>query len=93
MKHEYEDIVNILTLPETIAQTLYYSLGEVKHQVTIIGFVRLSLGVSECWFSPFDPRIKNDLDFLIMHLFRADSGHGKVFKDIQVLFHAYPPTY
>ena len=28
-----------------------------------------------------------------MHLFRADSGHGKVFKDIQVLFHAYPPTY
>ena len=45
------------------------------------------------WFSPFDPRIKNDLDFLIMHLFRADSGHGKVFKDIQVLFHAYSPTY
>ena len=33
----------------------------------------------------FDPRIKNDLDFLLMRLFRADSGHGQVFKDIQIL--------
>ena len=30
------------------------------------------------------PRIKNDLDFLLMCLFRADSSHGKVFKDIQI---------
>lgn len=35
-------------------------------------------------YSPFNPRIKNDLDFLLMRLFRADSGHGLVFKDIQV---------
>lgn len=36
------------------------------------------------WKSPFTPRIMNDLDFLVMRLFRADSGHGRVFKDIQV---------
>lgn len=30
------------------------------------------------------PRIKNDLDFLLLRLFRADASHGKVFKDIQV---------
>ena len=34
--------------------------------------------------NPFHPRIRNDLDFLVMILFRADSGHGRVFKDIQV---------
>ena len=47
MKHDYED-TSMLTLPETIAQSLYCCLGEVKHQVTIIGFVRLSVGVSSC---------------------------------------------
>ena len=31
-----------------------------------------------------DPRIKNDLDFLVMKLFRTDSGLGQVFRDIQV---------
>ena len=37
-----------------------------------------------CNGNPFNPRIKKDLDFLILKLFRADSGHGFVFKDIQV---------
>ena len=32
----------------------------------------------------FKPRIRDDLDFLLMRLFRADSSHGRVFKDIQV---------
>lgn len=32
----------------------------------------------------FNPRIRNDLDFLLLRLFRADSSHGRVFKDIQV---------
>ena len=32
----------------------------------------------------FSPQVKSDLDFLVMRLFRADSSHGKVFKDIQV---------
>ena len=30
------------------------------------------------------PRIRNDLDFLQMTLFRADSSHGRVFKEIQI---------
>lgn len=32
----------------------------------------------------FFPIIHSDLDFLLLRLFRADSGHGHVFKDIQV---------
>lgn len=32
----------------------------------------------------FSPQIKNDLDFLLMQLFQVDSGHGQVFKEIQV---------
>ena len=32
----------------------------------------------------FKPRIKHDLDFLIMRLFRSDAGVGLVFKDIQI---------
>ena len=34
--------------------------------------------------SPCRPRIKNDLDFLLLMLFRTDTGHGKVFKEIQI---------
>ena len=30
------------------------------------------------------PRIHTDLDFLVTRLFYADSGHGQVFKDIQI---------
>lgn len=30
------------------------------------------------------PRVQSDLDFLVMRLFRADSSHGVVFRDIQV---------
>ena len=32
----------------------------------------------------FSPRIQNDFDFLLLMLFRADTSHGQVFKDIQV---------
>ncbi len=32
----------------------------------------------------FSPRILHDLDFFILMLFRADTSHGQVFKDIQV---------
>lgn len=35
-------------------------------------------------FMLFTPRIQNDLDFLQMTLFRADSSHGRVFKEIQI---------
>ena len=35
-------------------------------------------------FMLFTPRIRNDLDFLQMTLYRADSSHGRVFKEIQI---------
>ena len=35
-------------------------------------------------FMLFSPRIRNDLDFLEMYLFRADTSHGRVFKEIQI---------
>ena len=42
------DIVSMLTLPETIAQTLLLLPGVLLHLGNNIGFVRLSLGVSAC---------------------------------------------
>ena len=42
---------------------------------------RISLGEIMQFFSP---RIENDLAFLVTRLFYADSGHGEVFKDIQI---------
>lgn len=33
----------------------------------------------------FYPGIRNDLDFLLLLLFRADASHGKVFKNVQVI--------
>ena len=35
-------------------------------------------------FMLFSPRIQNDLDFFEMYLFRADTSHGRVFKEIQI---------
>ena len=35
-------------------------------------------------FMLFSPRIRNDLDFFEMYLFRADTSHGRVFKEIQI---------
>ena len=37
------------------------------------------------WLSFYGPRIKSDLDFLVMKLYRTDSGLGHVFKDVQIL--------
>ena len=35
-------------------------------------------------FKLFSPRVENDLDFFEMYLFRADTSHGRVFKEIQI---------
>ena len=32
----------------------------------------------------FSPPIKNDLDFLLLRLYQSDSGHGKVFRELQI---------
>lgn len=36
------------------------------------------------WRCLFSPSIKSDLDFLVLRLYQSDSGHGKVFKELQV---------
>ena len=58
MKHEYEDIMSMLTLLETIAQSLLLLPGVLLHLGNNIGIVRLSLKVSawsQCHASYFIP--------------------------------------
>ena len=43
-----------------------------------------SLFTSVPWLSPTGPRIRTDLDFLLLKLYRTDSGLGHVFKEVQV---------
>ena len=67
-----------------------------KRHVNVLGFKDAALfAFSSClppdeyvnepfYKSPLLPGIRNDLDFLVMRLFCADSGYGRIFKDIQV---------
>lgn len=41
-------------------------------------------GIFESFKQLLHPGISSDLDFLLMKLYFADSGHGQVFKDIQI---------
>ena len=36
------------------------------------------------WKCPFTPGIRTDLDFLVLSLFRASSGQGMTFKELQI---------
>ena len=36
------------------------------------------------WISIRGPRIRTELEFMVMRLFRTDSGLGYVFKDVQI---------
>ncbi len=36
------------------------------------------------WFSLGGPRIRTDLDFMVMKLYRTDSGLGYIFRDVQI---------
>ena len=92
--------INIFLLCLAFFVILYGLWWCAKRHVNALGFkdaalfafsscLRPAEYVEERFFhsrvSPFSPHIRNDLDFLLMRLFRADSGHGLVFKDIQVL--------
>ena len=89
-------IVNYLLLICALAITLYGLFWSVKRHSSSLGYKSVArFAFASClspneylscsfWKRPFSPRIMNDLDFLLMRLFRADSGHGRVFKDIQV---------
>ena len=88
--------VNYILLILAFGAICYGLLWCAKRHVNALGFRETALFafssglrpdeyVNEPFYkSPFSPRISNDLDFLLMRLFRADSGYGLVFKDIQV---------
>ena len=95
--------INIFLLCFAFFIILYGLLWCAKRHINALGFKDAALfAFSSCLrpteyvderffhsrYSPFSPQLKNDLDFLLMRLFRADSGHGLVFKDIQVLYYA-----
>ena len=88
--------VNYILLVLALGAIVYGLIWCAKRHVNALGYQETALfAFSSClrpeeyvhesiWKSPLNPRICNDLDFLLMRLFRADSGHGYVFKDIQV---------
>lgn len=92
-------IVDYILLIVGFFSALYGLMWCVKRHPSSLGYKRVAeFAFSAClppdeyvaervWRNPmkfFTPRICNDLDFLVMRLFRADSGHGRVFRDIQV---------
>ena len=90
--------VNYFLLSLALGAILYGLAWCAKRHVNALGFQETALfSFSSClrpeeyvheyiFKQPLKPGIRNDLDFLLMRLFRADSGHGLVFKDIQVLW-------
>ena len=90
--HKTMQIVNYFLLSLTLIPVLY-ALGWcfTQHNI-ILGYKEIALFAFNSCLRPeefihsgiFKPRIQNDLDFLLMRLFQADSGYGNVFKDIQV---------
>lgn len=61
-----------------------FSFTSWKTLLTKCRYLDLS---SAQFINSFNPRIENDLDFLLIRLFTADSGHGQVFRDIQISNH------
>ena len=88
--------VNYLLLLLALGAIFYGLMWCAKRHVNALGFKDAALfAFSSCllpddyvnepfYKSPLSPGIRNDLDFLVMRLFRADSGYGRIFKDIQV---------
>ena len=56
---------------------------EIEEEIEVESY-SVFCGCFEAFTQLFYPRISNDLDFLLMKLYFADSGHGQVFKDVQV---------
>ena len=94
--HQQLQRVNYFLLSLGFIVIVYGLVWCAKRHVNALGFKEAALFsfssslhpdhyVNEPFYkSPLEPGIRNDLDFLLMRLFRADSGHGRVFKDIQV---------
>lgn len=87
---------NMLLLLGAMLLALYGLLWTIKRHTNALGYGEIAhfaytscLPPDEYVFSHFSskpctPRMMNDLDFLLLRLFRADSGHGRVFKDILI---------
>ena len=83
---------------ENVAQFVFESPFLPEHYVSLTQYFHSLCGCSKpkgkgcckklrhccicppCWTS----RIRNDLDFLIMILFRSNTGQGRLFRDIQI---------
>ena len=87
---------NFVLLFGALLLALYGFLWTIKRHINALGHREIAhfaftscLSPDDYVFAPFyrkpmKPRMKNDLDFLLLRLFRADSGHGQVFKDILI---------
>ena len=84
--------VNYLLLCLAFVAVLYGIIWCFTRHARVLGYREIALFAFNSCLRPedyvhsgfFKPRIMNDLDFLLMRLFQADSGCGNVFKDIQV---------
>ena len=93
-------IANYFLLVAAIAVTVYGLFWCFRRHTNALGYKDAALfaftsclKANEYVYEPFwsrgfkalfSPGIQNDLDFILMRLYRADSGHGQVFKEIQV---------
>lgn len=87
---------NMLLLFGAMLLALYGLLWTIKRHTNALGSREIAhfaftscLPPDEYVFGHFSskpciPRMMSDLDFLLLRLFRADSGHGRVFKDILI---------
>ena len=95
--HQTIQNVNYLLLSFAFVAVLYGIIWCFFRHAKALGYREIALfAFNSCLrpedyvhprFSLFKPRILNDLDFLLLRLFQADSGSGNVFKDIQVSSH------
>ena len=85
--------VNYLLLCLAFVAVLYGLIWCFTRHAKVLGYREIALFAFNSCLRPedyvhsgwFKPRIMNDLDFLLIRLFQADSGCGNVFKDIQVV--------
>ena len=94
--HQRLQMVNYLLLVLALGTIIFGLFWCIKRHANALGYKEIALFAfssslrpeeyvhASFWKSPLTPGIRSDLDFLLMRLYRADSGYGNVFKDIQV---------
>lgn len=96
--HRTLQAVNYLLLALAFVAVVYAIIWCFTRHAIALGYEDIALFAFNSCLKPeeyvisrnlFKPRICNDLDFLLLRLFQADSGYGNVFKDIQVYIILY----